>query len=336
MVALSAEGFLVWRLSSWAALILAGILLFFFLSNKRHRFLFKFFLGALFSVVVNWSLKFIFSVPRTVGFGPAFPSFHAQMIFFVAILASLEDRRLAWLLIPSAFLISVSRVTQGFHSVVDVAAGAFIGLALAFWFYRVKLKKVHVKEMARQLIHFSGLFLVPIVMLFSYFDLSVWFLSPSQSVGGLCLLFAAVALLAPRTGAKKIAGLFQRTKEKGYEGALLFFVATGFVLLAFPEGIALAGLISLSVGDSVSTIYGLHLGRFKLLGNKTLVGSMACFFFAHSVLVVLLGPKIALPAAMAATIIELFPGFNDNFSIPLGVCGVLSLLSWVGYPLGLV
>ncbi|MCD4739974.1 phosphatase PAP2 family protein [archaeon] len=307
---------LFWRLSSWSALVLAGVLILFFLFDKKHKFVFKFLLGTVFAALLNESLKNLFAVERDFGFGYAFPSFHAQMIFFLAVFASLEDKRLSWLLLPVALWVSVSRVVLGYHRVEEVFVGALIGVIIAIWFYRVTLKKIFLNELGRQLIHLSGFLLVPIVLL------------TSNITGGfLCAFIALIAYVGPKTGIKRLVSFFKRSKEKGYSGAVFFFIASGFVLFLFPTAFALAGIIVLSVGDAMSTLFGKHFGRVKIFRSKTLVGALACFVSSYPIILLVVGREVAFPAALVGTFIETFSEFNDNVSIPVGVCLALWLLS---------
>lgn len=304
-----------WRTTSHIALAFTALVLVFFLYRQRHALIFKFLLGSVFCMVCNWSLKYVFAVPRLFGWGPSFPSFHTQVIFFVAFMASFEDKRLAWLLVPLAAFIGVSRVTQGFHTVSDVVAGAALGVLLAIWFFTLKLKAFHLRELARQFVHFSGLLLIPLALVF-----------PAWAVGVACLVLAVFLIFAPRTSVKKVADFFQRHSEHGYEGAVLFFFASGVVFFVFSLEVAIAAIVALSVGDAMATIYGTHFGRVKIFEGKTLEGSFACFFFSHVALLFFLEPQLAFIAAIIATVFELMPSFNDNMTIPFGVGLVLRLV----------
>jgi undecaprenyl-diphosphatase len=62
----------------------------------------------------------------------SFPSGHAAGSFAFAVFVSRLDRRLAWLLVPLAFLVALSRVALGVHYPSDVLAGALLGAALGW------------------------------------------------------------------------------------------------------------------------------------------------------------------------------------------------------------
>jgi undecaprenyl-diphosphatase len=58
----------------------------------------------------------------------SFPSGHANTAFAVATAVSFEWHRLAWLLLPVAILISITRVACGHHDWIDVFGGAALGV----------------------------------------------------------------------------------------------------------------------------------------------------------------------------------------------------------------
>lgn len=304
-----------WRASSWIAVLMLGLVTGIFLHEEKHEFVFKFLLGTGFAFVLNVFLKFFFNVPRAVGLGPAFPSFHTQMAFFIATMASLEEPRLGWALLPLAGFIGFSRIALGFHSLLDVVAGAILGAFVGYWFFKVKLKYISLKEIARQSVHLLGVALVPLAIIF-----------PAKLVGAFCFLVALFAIFAPNTPLKKAANFFRRFKERGYEGAFFFFLASGFTLIVFPFKAALAGIIALSIGDSVATVYGKHIGRVRIFKNKSLEGSMACFIFTFVAVLLVLPLEMALPVAVVGTLIELIPWFNDNLLIPIGVSLTITLM----------
>jgi undecaprenyl-diphosphatase len=66
---------------------------------------------------------------------PSFPSDHATAAFAIAIALLLRNRRIGWVALTMAAVISISRIAVGVHYPSDVLGGAAIGTlaALALW-----------------------------------------------------------------------------------------------------------------------------------------------------------------------------------------------------------
>jgi undecaprenyl-diphosphatase len=66
---------------------------------------------------------------------PSFPSDHATGAFAIAVALLLRNRRVGWIALVMAVVISVSRIAVGVHYPSDVLGGALIGslAALALW-----------------------------------------------------------------------------------------------------------------------------------------------------------------------------------------------------------
>lgn len=107
--------------------------------------------------------------------------------------------------------------------------------------------------------------------------------------------------------------------------------ATALVILGavFEPMLCAVALIALGVGDPAAGLVGRKLGRTKLVGQRSLEGSLAMLFVAgfatfavlvlwHGTLPVGTMLAVSAVASLAATVAELFSGpIDDNFSIPL-------------------
>jgi diacylglycerol kinase (CTP) len=103
---------------------------------------------------------------------------------------------------------------------------------------------------------------------------------------------------------------------------------TFIVVLFFPETIAKLSLFLLAVGDPISSIFGVIYGTEKIIGNKTLQGSLAGFF-ACTVTAALyyygkdiMTDRIVLASLLTGiigSISEAIPvgKLDDNFTIPV-------------------
>ena len=109
------------------------------------------------------------------------------------------------------------------------------------------------------------------------------------------------------------------------KGIIFYFIGIYISLLLFPKEIAMASIMILALGDSVSHLYGLHYGKIKhpLSNTKFFEGTIAGFIAGF------LGAWIFLPwleaffaslAAMAVEAIEIKIGaeqVDDNLIIPI-------------------
>ena len=119
---------------------------------------------------------------------------------------------------------------------------------------------------------------------------------------------------------------------KDYEQAKLTSASYVFLSLLittflFNEPIAASGLIIMILADPMASLFGRVFGNFKLVGNKTIEGSIA-FFIAASIVLLSLGFSAyhVIIVALGSTSIELFSQkikVDDNLLIPLVSSGLL-------------
>jgi dolichol kinase len=132
----------------------------------------------------------------------------------------------------------------------------------------------------------------------------------------------------------ELVNSFEReSAETNYMGAILFFLAIGAILLIFPFKIAILSIIVLSVGDSLSTLVGVHFGkhRTKINPKKSWEGTVGGFLAALAVCLLFTNPPAALVAAGIGMFMELMPiRINDNLLMPFSVGIVLWGLSSLG------
>lgn len=120
---------------------------------------------------------------------------------------------------------------------------------------------------------------------------------------------------------------FTKEKERAKISTTTLFLTSALItIVAFPRGIAIAALLFLTVGDPVAEIIGVNFGRVKILGGKTLEGTLAGFLACALVgWPLLLLERLDLDAtslligAGAAAVTELFTlRVDDNFTVPIG------------------
>ncbi|MBP2132156.1 dolichol kinase [Methanomicrobium sp. W14] len=110
------------------------------------------------------------------------------------------------------------------------------------------------------------------------------------------------------------------------KGTILFFISTLTCLVLFEKNIVFAAILVLAVLDSVTTIIGINFGRTKIYKKKSLEGTASGIIAGFIVLIFLINPQTALVASALAGITELISPVDDNLTIPLVVCIVLSIL----------
>lgn len=113
---------------------------------------------------------------------------------------------------------------------------------------------------------------------------------------------------------------FQKSPGKG---SLMYLAGILITLLLFEENIALAAIMILAVGDSVSHMVGKYFGKYRFKSSKHLEGTVAGMFFASITASMFIEPKLAFigsVVAMLTEIIELRVGktiIDDNLVIPI-------------------
>ncbi len=138
----------------------------------------------------------------------------------------------------------------------------------------------------------------------------------------------------------KVIGPVIRAQEVSkLSGSSWAFVGIGITYFIFPPLIAQLATLFLAVGDPIASFFGVLYGKFKILGQKSLIGTIAAFvacficalifFNAVHPTDLTLGQKfvlISLAAAIGA-LTELIPlgRLDDNLTQPL-MSGVLLFL----------
>lgn len=179
------------------------------------------------------------------------------------------------------------------------------------------------KEILRQLIHASGVFIVVL----SYFI-------PPKELIVLCIGVLIVVLGIFRIDQHREIFFFSkllRNCKRAYDerGFVYFFI--GIILALFFFGynpaVANAAILILLFGDSVSTLVGREWGRIKLPYHerKTVEGSAAFLLVGLVMALTQLPPLPAFLGAIAGTFTEAYSPIDDNLTIPLVAGLVMSI-----------
>jgi phytol kinase len=121
----------------------------------------------------------------------------------------------------------------------------------------------------------------------------------------------------------RVVLLLERKDVMPGKGTLYFAIG-----VFFPLQVVIPAIICLAVLDGVATLVGIHYGHHKIWKSKSLEGTLAGMVTTVIALLVLTPLSIPLAAAAAITagVMELLSPVDDNLTIPLSVCIVLSLL----------
>ena len=182
-------------------------------------------------------------------------------------------------------------------------------------------------ELRRQLVHFSGIFSV-LIILFTERE------TATVMLGGILLLLLAMSFYrAKHTFDNGWLETFVLKRERRgafpLSGAVFFFFGTFCAFLLYTPIYSAAATAVLAFGDSTSTIAGKLWGRHKLPlnKNKSWEGSAAFFLFSFIALLFFVQPQKALAVAALTTIVEMLPRVDDNFTVPIAAGLFLTLLS---------
>jgi membrane-associated phospholipid phosphatase len=331
------------------------VLTFFGIKQKKYRHLVFMFICLLIAVETAYILKNIFQVPRPnmlryedpifLASGFSFPSIHAafaaslmpfQKYFFKGIKK--------WPMFLLLFLVIVSRVYLEVHTLSDVVAGAAIGFLISYSFIVFDRKYKLIEwftsrvtdkfELRRQFAHF--LIGVAIVFLLKFNLLNYQILFFITAVGGVLVLVARrvrVPLI------HDILEYFERPRHIArFPGRGSFFLMLGAALsvFVFEKQTAMAAIMIMAVGDSVTNIVGRHFGVIKNPFNKKknlegtffaiFLSTLAAFYF-----VPFLPAFLASVASMTIESIDLgWKRFeveiDDNVIIPLIAGAVITMM----------
>ena len=189
------------------------------------------------------------------------------------------------------------------------------------------MDKINQFEWNRQLFHiFLGIAIVAL-LLYDFIDKKIILII---IITGVILSYLSKTIRVPI-----IYDLLQKFERKedierfSGKGIIFYFIGAYAALLLFPKDIAMASIMVLALGDSVSHLYGLHYGKIKHPFSKTkfIEGTIAGIIFGFIGAFVFLPWWEALLASFAAMIVEAVEikigaqQVDDNLIVPF-VAGV--------------
>ncbi len=182
-------------------------------------------------------------------------------------------------------------------------------------------------ELLRKTTHLSGLFL-PI--LYFFFDKSKMLV-----IGGSLVCIAICVELAKRFFPTFSNYFFHYLKpllriheQKGaITGATYYLTSVFLCILIFDKDIAITCIFFITLGDTAAALVGKRWGQTKLIGNKSLEGSAACFVVCLLITLFSINPIVGIAGAFFATVTELLPlRIDDNLTVPLISGAVMQLM----------
>jgi dolichol kinase len=270
-------------ITDFGFLFLMGIIGAVALWRKKYRLLMFMVICGMIAFESAFLLKLIFQVPRpyVLGYeqpmflasGYAFPSIHAAFIYALIPFQKVLFNKKRNLILIYIVMIAVvfSRIYLGVHSVSDIVAGIVVGYVSTYTFLGAEQKYGLIEwfksrvtdkfELRRQAAHlFIGL---SIVFLLKLQLLNTQILFFITAVGGILVLMARKVRLPYL---HDVLEYFERPHHIArFPGRGSFFMILGAALstLIFEKDVAMAAIIIMAVGDSVTNIIGKHFGKIK-------------------------------------------------------------------------
>lgn len=186
-------------------------------------------------------------------------------------------------------------------------------------------------ELKRKSIHLASL-AIPVAY---YFTPDTWTRTWERALLAAVILSLAIEVFRlhhPRTRnifRHFFGELLRNHEDASLLGSTYLLIACLLTIHLFPKPVAVLALSFLIVGDTVAAIVGKSFGRIRLLGGKTVEGSIACFAVCYGMTRLMpdIPAPVGLVGALVATVFELLPiPLDDNFRIPLSAGFAMELL----------
>ncbi len=181
----------------------------------------------------------------------------------------------------------------------------------------------------RRLWHFAGVMAMVALYLFLQEDEALY---TALVVSGFLISLDLIRLLVPNLNKKLILvfGPFLRAHETHHLTAASYMLIGVTVSIAlFPKEVVLLSLLMLALADPMAAIVGIRFGKDKLIGKKTLQGSIAAFLvctalaFAYYFFYRIFPDDrlllISVLSGTAGALAELIPVYkwDDNLTFPI-------------------
>lgn len=184
------------------------------------------------------------------------------------------------------------------------------------------MEKIGAFELKRQIFHILLGMAFVVLLMYGFISKEIIF---AAIIAGIALSY-----LSKKTKVPIIYNLLETFERKDKikdfpgKGIIFYFIGVFIALLLFPKDIAMASIMVLALGDSISHLFGLHFGKTKhpLSKTKLLEGTIAGFIAGFTGALFFLPWHEAFFAsliAMAVEAIEIKIGaqqVDDNLIVP--------------------
>jgi len=120
----------------------------------------------------------------------------------------------------------------------------------------------------------------------------------------------------PREVERIAAPMMRRRERKGVGGHVFFSLGLFTAVLFYDKDVVTAVALITVLADGAAAVVGVHVGRHRLLGKKTLEGTLALIGVAFITSLWFVGRVLALVGALVAGLVELLP-VDDNLTLPV-------------------
>lgn len=183
------------------------------------------------------------------------------------------------------------------------------------------------KEISRQLIHASGIF---ILIMGLFLKIDVLILLCIIMVVTVEMLFVLDKHIHIPLFSNILSVCKRSEDEKGFIYFFLGIIAT-LLIFSFNLSIAYAAIIMLLIGDSVSTLVGKRFGNHKLPYNKlkSFEGTIAFFIVSFVCSLIILPPAPAFVGSLAGALTEAYSPIDDNIPIPIIAATAMTIAIYI-------
>lgn len=201
----------------------------------------------------------------------------------------------------------------------------------------VQLKSHRDLHLQRKLFHMSGI-MVAYLLLNYLSEQSCWIVYLLVGVPFMAWDFARIQVKSfNELTLKYFSRLLRDTEKDNLSGITFFILGLGITFFLFPKVVVMLAVLFVAIGDPVASFFGLLYGQDKLIGNKSLQGSLAAFVFCSAVAYIFFSTKsimldhiilVSFLSGFIGALSELFPvaRLDDNLTQPLISSSLLTIL----------